>query len=136
MGVTEPTAVPIPATDWMGVFLRPTGASETTHVPAAEQTAVDGWITALRARLVDRDAPDQVSVLGQLSVLKLLEFRLRRSTLKHTGKGKTGDVRGTVPELRANINQQTALLGKLTFKAVESDSGQEPGLTFVDEAES
>ena len=116
----------------MGVLLRPTGASETTHVPAAEQDAVDGWVTALRARLVDRDAPDQVSVLGQLSVLKLLEFRLRRSTLKHTSKVRSGDVRGTVPELRANINQQMALLGKLAFQPPQAEPEPTDGLTFAD----
>ena len=118
-----------PYRSWRIVLLRPQGAGGPTNVPPEELDAVITWLGELEESLTD-PSPVDLSLLGSLGRISLLELRLARSVFKDGAMTSKGAVKSALTELRATTILKLKILSRLPARS-KARPDVEP-LTFVD----
>jgi len=118
-----------PFRPWRTLLLRPQGAGGPTNVPPEELDATIKWLCELEASLED-PSPVDLSVIGSLGRITLLELRLARSVFKDGCITSKGQAKDALTELRHTTRLKLELLSRLPARSkAQPDAAP---LTFTD----
>lgn len=114
---------------WRELLLKPQGAGGPMSMPAEELDAVLKWLDEV-AESIDDPSPVDLSLLGSLGRVMILELRLSRAIFRRGLLDKKGNAKAALTELRATQILKLKILGRLPLRS-KARPDVEP-LTFVD----